>query len=88
MPSIEITFKTDRSIDYQEQEFHEQFISEFKHQLEKRLDYSHIRMNNLICMNLIYNADTKKFKFTHISIHEDRIIEELKEDTKFYKFYF
>lgn len=86
--NIEITFKTERSIDWEEQEFHENFISEFKHQLEKRLDQSNCRTYGVVGINIIYDADIKKFCFKYISIKPEEIISYLMMDTKFYSHYF
>ena len=86
--SIDIKFKTERSIEYQEQEFHENFISEFKHQLENRLDQSGIRTTGIVGINIIYDADIKKFCFKYISIKPEEIISYLMMDTKFYSYYF
>jgi hypothetical protein len=48
----------------------------------------HTRTTGSVGIDIIYNADIKKFSISQISIHQDSIIQKLKEDSRLYSFYF
>lgn len=88
LTNIDIKFNYDIEIPWEDQEYHEEYVTYFKAQFETWLNRCGIDSNNVVAINIEYYPGQRKFKIKKINILEDRIISRLKEDAKFYKDYF
>lgn len=82
MPDIDIEIKGDYSWSFEEQEWHEKYISHFTTLLEKATVDSKINMINNVLINVTYYPEKFRFKITSISTKEKQFLEHYKEDKK------
>ncbi len=85
---IDIKIKTDHYLEPEEQEYHEAYISHFRHEFTKWLERSGISCNTPVRFNIYYLATQRMFYIIHISTRESLILSFLKDDTKFSTKYF
>ncbi len=81
-PDIEIQIKGDYSWSYEEQEWHEKYISHFTTLLENATIDSKINMINAVLINVIYYPEKFRFKITAISTKEKQFLDYYFDDKK------
>ena len=85
---LDIQLKSNYSLEWQEQEYHEAYISHFRHEFSKWLQSSGINFNMKICSDIWYLAEQRKFYINSISKREAQIRDAIKSDTRFSEKYF
>jgi len=88
LSNIDIVIKGDYEWNWEEQEYQEQIIDNFRYQFSKWLDSCSIRTATVIAFNISYLPEYRKFRIDAISNYEDKIITAIKEDRKFNSTYF
>lgn len=88
LSNIDIVVKGDYEWSWEEQEYQELIINNFKINFSKWLDDCGIRTVSAIAINISYYPERRKFHIDSISSYESQIISLLKEDHKFNAMYF
>ena len=83
LSNIDIVIKGDYEWSWEEQEYQEQIIDNFKFTFSKWLDNCNIRTTTVIAFNISYYPEHRKFQIDTISTYESKIISLIKEDRKF-----
>ena len=85
---IDITLHTGRELSPEEQEYHERYILFFKDHLQKWLHQKGIGSTYYLHFNIDYFPDAYNFRISHISHHESKISQYLRDDISFWNKFF
>lgn len=88
LTNIDITIKGDQSWEWQEQEWHEDYISTFKYQFTSWLNKCNVHSVRVVAINITYLPELRKFRIDEIHRQKEPILQALADDSKFKNKYF